>query len=249
MGLPEDPPDTHYAKSGELHIAYQVSGSGPPDVVVVPGLVAAVDTFYHENPSYHAFRRRIESFARLIIFDKRGTGSSDRVTGAPSLEERMDDLRAVMDAVGSSNAAIYGLADGAAMSLLYAATYPERVFALVLLRPKVRYVWAPDFPWAQTREDYERVTAEIVREWGSPDKPRVFQRGRTRPPQTRKQQVEAARTLRLSASPGAVLALRRMDMEIDMRSILPAIHVPTLVLHRPTDAPDAGETNDVANAR
>jgi pimeloyl-ACP methyl ester carboxylesterase len=245
MGLPDGLPKTRYAKSGDLHIAYQVSGAGPPDVVVVPGLTAGIDTFYYADPLYEKFRRRIESFGRSIIFDKRGTGSSDRVGGAPSLEERMDDLRAVMDAVGSSSAAIYGMADGGAMSRLYAATYPNRVFALVLLRPKVRYVWAPDFPWAPTRDEYERATTERVAAWGDADKLRSPVTSR----ETEEQLRDRARAMRMSASPGAVAALWRMNIDIDVRPVLSAINVPTLVLHRPANAWDAAETNDVPNAR
>jgi class 3 adenylate cyclase/pimeloyl-ACP methyl ester carboxylesterase len=245
--LPDDLPETRYAKSGDIHIAYQVSGSGPPDTVVVPGLFAGIDTFYAENAKYHQFRRRIESFGRLIIFDKRGTGSSDRVRGAPSLEERMDDLRAVMDEVGSSAAAIYGMADGGSMSLLFAATYPQRAFALALFHPKVRYVRAADFPWAPTRAEYERETAEMLASWGSSDELRVFARSEQMiSPDVR---LQAARALRMSASPGAVSAVRNMNTDIDLRSVLSAVHVPTLVMYRSAVTPDSRQTYDIPNAQ
>ena len=124
-------PVTRYALSGDVSIAYQVMGDGPIDLVMVPGLVSHVE-FLHEAPGYTAFLRQLSAFARVIVFDKRGQGLSDRISGAPSLEERMDDVRAVMDAVGSKSAAIMGFSEGCGMSALFAATYPERVSRLLL---------------------------------------------------------------------------------------------------------------------
>jgi pimeloyl-ACP methyl ester carboxylesterase len=149
-------------KNGDLYIAYRVEGEGPFDVVFVPPLASSIDEPEAYQPEFRDFVDELTSFARLIQFDKRGTGSSDRVVGAPTLEERMVDVRAVMDAVGSRCAAVVGVADGAAMSLLSAATFPARTFALALMRLKPRYVWAEDYPWAPTREQYEQQTTEIL---------------------------------------------------------------------------------------
>jgi pimeloyl-ACP methyl ester carboxylesterase len=155
--LPKVVPETRYAKSGDVHVAYRVWGDGPLDLVVVPPLLFSI-LAHGEEPDIHAGFERMSSLARVITFDKRGTGASDPVAGAPSLEERMDDVRAVMDAARSSCAALLGVADGGAMSILFAATYPERTSGLALFRAKPRYVWAPDFPWAPTREAYEQET-------------------------------------------------------------------------------------------
>jgi pimeloyl-ACP methyl ester carboxylesterase len=144
-----DVPDVQYAKSGDVNIAYQVSGEGPFDLVFVPGYVTHLELHW-AMPSFRPFLEQMSSFCRLIRFDKRGTGMSDRVSGAPTLETRMDDARAVMDAVGSRRAAFYGLSEGAAMGVLFAATYPERAAALVLRSAFPRRMWAPDYPWAGT---------------------------------------------------------------------------------------------------
>jgi pimeloyl-ACP methyl ester carboxylesterase len=160
--------ETRYAKSGDVHVAFRVEGGGSLEVVLVPGLTSNLDAPFAaagENEDVEALSR----FARCIVFDKRGTGISDRVAGAPSLEERMDDVRAVMDAAGASRAVIYGRRDGAAMSVLFAATYPERTVALILRNPQPRFTRAPDYPWAPTREEWERETERQVRIWGSLD--------------------------------------------------------------------------------
>ena len=145
-----EPPDVQYAKSGDVNIAYQVSGEGPFDLVFVPGYVTHLELHW-AIPSFAPFLWTLSSFSRLIRFDKRGTGMSDRVSGAPTLETRMDDVRAVMDAVGSRKAAFYGLSEGAAMALLFAATYPERTAALVVRSAFPRRMWAPDYPWGTNR--------------------------------------------------------------------------------------------------
>jgi len=148
--------DTHYARSGDVSIAYQVMGEGPFDLVFVPGSVSHVEVAW-EVPALAAFYRRLASFARLIVFDKRGTGMSDRVAGAPTIETRMDDVRAVMNAAGSERAAVLGLSEGGPMSAVFAATYPERIWALVLCGALVRSLWAPDFPWGYTEEEWDRA--------------------------------------------------------------------------------------------
>src|SRR5262249_55792183 len=163
-----DLPETRFAKSGDVHVAYKAFGRGRFDVVFVGGLEYTTVEGVEIPPmrkDVRAFLTQAGPLMRFIRFDKRGTGSSDRVAGVPSLEERMDDVRAVMDAVGSEAAALFGQVDGAAMSLLFAATYPERTFALVLWQPKPRFVWAPDFPWAPTRDEYERTGARVVEAW------------------------------------------------------------------------------------
>src|SRR5262245_13686717 len=171
MALPEELPMTRYAKSGDLHIAFRIFGEGPFDVVVVPPLVFSMEWMGNKPRALAAFRR-LSSLARVIQFDKRGTGSSDRVSGAPSLEQRMDDVRAVMDAAGSRCAALVGGNDGGSMSVLFAATYPMRTFALALFRPKPRYVRAPGFPWGQTPEEFDRETEELIRWRSLPDRER-----------------------------------------------------------------------------
>jgi pimeloyl-ACP methyl ester carboxylesterase len=159
------PPRTQYAKSGDLHIAYQVTGGGPLDLVVVPGFVSHLE-YAWEHPSSARFLERLGSFSRLIRFDKRGTGLSDRVGGIPTLEQRMDDVRAVMDAVGSPRAALFGMSEGGPMSLLFAATYPARTSALVLYGAYARRSWAPDHPWGHTEADWQGMIDAIEGSWG-----------------------------------------------------------------------------------
>ena len=139
------PPETQYTQSGDVSIAYQVLGDSPLDLVVAPGFVSHLEQAW-EDPSYSRFLQRLASFSRLILFDKRGTGLSDRITGIPTLEQRMDDIRAVMDAVGSKRAALFGISEGGSMGVLFAATYPERTTALVLYGSVARILWAPDYP-------------------------------------------------------------------------------------------------------
>jgi pimeloyl-ACP methyl ester carboxylesterase len=225
-------PETRYAKSGDVHVAYQVSGAGPFDVVFVPGFVSHVE-IEADIPGRSAFFKRLESFARLIRFDKRGTGMSDRVSGAPSLEARMDDVRAVMDAVGAQRAAFYGLSEAAAMCLLFAATYPERTAALVVRSAYPRRMWAPDYPWGLTQEQYDRELARDLQIFGPRDRAvkAVEVLGRFEG-----DELQAALNLfRFGSSPGAVEALHRMNREIDIRHLLGAVRVPTLVLRGADD--------------
>jgi pimeloyl-ACP methyl ester carboxylesterase len=216
-------PVTRYATSGDVNIAYQTMGTGPVDIIMVPGFISHVE-FMHELAGYTAFLRRLSTFARVVTFDKRGQGLSDRISGAPSLEQRMDDVCAVMDDVGSRRAVIVGFSEGGAMSVLFAATYPERVAQLVLFGSFA----APAF---RTGDPEERI-ARIVKTWGTAEMMKTVI-----PSQISQDAInQFAKLERLSASPGAVRTLALLNAEIDVRSILPAVQVPTLVLHRNKDA-------------
>ena len=231
-----EPPETQYARNGEVNIAYQVSGDGDVDVVYVPGFVSNVALIW-SAPREGPLLRELSRFARLIVFDKRGTGMSDRLAGAPDLETRIDDLRAVMDAAASTRAALFAIGDGAAVSILFAATYPERTEALVLLSGFARTLWGPDYQFGSTEQDHRRQTEADLRYWFGSREEAVAQllsvsetSGGT--------DDEVRRVVdyyRQSASPGAVLALAEMDKKIDVESVLPTIRVPTLVVHGTND--------------
>jgi class 3 adenylate cyclase len=226
-------PKTEYARSGALHIAYQVLGRGPLDLVYVPGWVSHVELAW-EEPTLARFLGRLASFARLIVFDKRGTGLSDRVPHAelPPLEERMDDLRAVMDAAGSDRAALFGFSEGGNLSTLYSATYPQRTTALILFGAFAKRVRSPDYPWAPTAEQRHELCERVEREWG-----RGMDLEHYVPSKLHDEAFMRRLTayFRSAASPGAAVALLRMNSDIDVRHVLPAIHVPTLVMHRAGD--------------
>src|SRR5438105_10463648 len=165
--MPSERPETRYAKSGDVNIAYQMAGEGPIDLVLVPGFVSHLDVDWDDVVHAH-FLRRLASFSRLIRFDKRGTGLSDRPGGLPDLETRMDDVRAVLDAVGSERAALFGYSEGGPMSVLYAGTYPERTTALVLYGTYAkRRDPDDDYPWAATWERRQAIAAEVERTWDS----------------------------------------------------------------------------------
>jgi pimeloyl-ACP methyl ester carboxylesterase len=244
-------PETRYARSGAVSIAYQVAGEGPFDLVRVPGWVSHVELGW-AAPPFDRILRRLASFCRLIVFDKRGTGMSDRVSGAPTLETRMDDLRAVMDAAGSARAAVLGLSEGAPMSLLFAATYPERTTALILVGGFARSLWAPDYPWGKT-EEQERAEREAMQGLfrSREEAERVV---RTIGNYTGEEVRLLADYYRRSASPGALEALQLMNCEIDVRHVLPAIGVPVLIVHGTEDtvAPIGGArymADQIAGAR
>jgi class 3 adenylate cyclase len=224
-------PETKYAKSGDIHIAYQVVGEGQIDLVVVTGFVSHVDYIW-EEPRSARFLRRLASFSRLIMFDKRGTGLSDRAGPIPTLEERMDDVRAVMDAVGSARAAVFGMSEGGPMGLLFAATYPTRTSALILLGSYARRAWAPDQPTGRTEEQTAKLLDTFEREWGSQVGIEIWAPSLAHDEPFRQWW---ASFLRLSASPGAAMAVQRMAQEIDVRHVLPLVRVPTLILHRTGD--------------
>ena len=212
-------PTTHYALSGDVSIAYQVMGEGPFDHVMVPGLVSHVE-FTHESPGYTAFLRRLSAFARVITFDKRGQGLSDRISGAPSLEERMDDVRAVMDAVGFKRVALLGFSEGCSMSLLFAATYPHRVSKLLLFGG---FAVASMLPL-----DVEERVAQRIKFWGTGASIRTLCPSRASDPKA----IElSAKFERLSASPGAIKAITLLNSKIDVRPILPTIQVPVQIMH------------------
>jgi pimeloyl-ACP methyl ester carboxylesterase len=225
---------THYAKSGDLNIAYQVAGEGPPDLVYVPGWISNVEVQW-DDPSMARFLRRLASFSRLILFDKRGTGMSDPVPldQLPTLEERMDDVRAVMDAVGSEKATLFGHSEGGNMCILFSATYPERTEGLILTGCYAKRIWSEDYPWAPRPQDREAQADEMERTWGDPDAvPEWVAPSRINDEAFRNW---VAKYFRLGASPRAAANLLRMNTQIDTRSVLPTIQVPTLCLYRTDD--------------
>jgi pimeloyl-ACP methyl ester carboxylesterase len=225
------PPETRYAKSGDVNIAYQVVGKGPPDLVLVPGWMSNIDVFW-EEPAIDRFFKRLASFARLILFDKRGTGQSDRVADLPSLEVRMDDVRAVMDAVHSERAALFGYSEGGPMCALFAATYPTRTTALIMAGSYARRTSAPDYPWGLDQGQLHAFIDQAEREWGGAVG--IDERAPSMAHDERFRQWWA-RFQRMSASPAAAATLARMNGEIDVRHVLPAIRVPTLILHSVND--------------
>ncbi|MDX1649239.1 MAG: adenylate/guanylate cyclase domain-containing protein [Myxococcota bacterium] len=225
--------ETRYAKSGALNIAYQVVGDGPVDLVLAPGWVSHVEDAWGW-PERARMLERLASFSRLIVFDKRGTGMSDRVPDRelPGLDERMDDLRAVLDAVGSERAALLGYSEGGPLCALFAASHPDRTQALVLYASYARWIRDADYPWAPTRAQHEEALRRFEEGWGTPV---GFERMAPGLADDARSRRLWAASLRRGASPGAALALYRMNVEIDVRHVLPSIRVPTLVLHRSGD--------------
>jgi pimeloyl-ACP methyl ester carboxylesterase/DNA-binding winged helix-turn-helix (wHTH) protein/class 3 adenylate cyclase len=226
-------PETHYAQSGDVNIAYQVIGDGPLDLVFVMGWVSHLEYFW-EEPSFARFLTRLASFSRLILFDKRGTGLSDRVPikELPTLEQRMDDVRVVMEAVGSKSAALCGVSEGGPMCSLFAATYPEKTNALVMIGTYAKRIWAPEYPWAPTQAERLEFYEEMQRHWGGPVGLEERAPSVANDPHFREWW---ATYLRMGASPGAALALTKMNADIDVRHVLESIRVPTLVIHRAND--------------
>jgi class 3 adenylate cyclase len=226
------PPQTRYARSGEIGIAYQVFGEGDLDLVLAFPFLSHLDLMW-ESPALSHFLRRLGSFARVLVFDRRGVGLSDPAEGAPTLEERMDDVRAVMDAAGSERAALLGMSEGATMCMLFAATYPERTSALVLWGAMARSTAAPDYPWAPPREAVSEAQEELIGPmWGQGATIEIFSPSLAGDDRAREFQ---ARFERQAASPMRVQQLFQMFVDTDVRGALPLIQAPTLVLHRRQD--------------
>ncbi len=226
MKGPSELPNTRYAKSGNVHVAYQVFGEGPIDLVFFPGFVSNIETYW-EEPSLARWLRKLGGFARVITFDKRGTGLSDRLEMLPTMDERMDDVRAVMDAAGSQRAAVFGLSEGGSLATLFAAHYPERCRALVLWGAFAKFS-----SWFPTSEKLEKFFEYVEKGWGTGGNIGAWAPSKKDDPAFREWFAKRERS---SASPAAVVALMRMNMMIDISGILPYVRVPTLVVHRTND--------------
>ena len=224
-------PETRYTKIGDINIAYQVVGNGAKDLVLVPGWISNIDVFW-EEPSMVRFLNKLASFSRLILFDKRGTGLSDRATDTPMLEERMEDVRAVMDAVGSEQATLLGYSEAGTMVALFAATYPERTSAIIMISSFARRIIADDYPWGATVAQYQAFIDDIQHSWGGPVGMDLRVPSRINDVQFKRWW---AKLLRMGASPSTAAAITRMNIEIDVREILPSIKVPALIIHAKGD--------------
>ena len=217
-----------YARSGDVHVAYEVTGAGPVDVVLTPAYVSHLDLEWESPPRVRVFER-LGSFSRLIRFDKRGTGLSDRPGHVATLEERVDDIRAVMDAAGSGRAVIIGASEGGSMACLFAASHPDRTRALVLWGVQARWRRAPDYPWGYTEEEAAREIERNLNDW--PNRERALELAGGDP----RQAEWLERYWRCAASPSAAAEIERIGADLDIRAVLPAIRVPTLVVHRSLD--------------
>jgi pimeloyl-ACP methyl ester carboxylesterase len=231
--IEHQPGDVRYAKSGGVNVAYRVSGAGPLDLVYVGGWVTHIEVA-REDPDIERFQTSLERFSRVVHFDKRGTGLSDRVPDAqlPTMEERMDDIRAVMDAVGLERASLFGFSEGGSLAMLFAATYPRRTANLVLWGSYASMVRRPGYPWGMSTAEVETAARAFGERWGTGVGLSAFLPSRGQDPASR---LWWARLQRMAASPAAAVALLRMNAEIDVRGVLSAISAPTLVLHRRQD--------------
>jgi class 3 adenylate cyclase len=224
--------EVRFARSGDVHVAYRVVGDGSVDLVYAQGFITHLDVYW-ELPQFRRYCERLGEFTRLILFDKRGMGMSDRVPGATTLEERMDDIRAIMDAVGSERAAVMGESEGAPLAMLFAAAHPERTVALILQGGEVRERTDEDWPWGEnTEEEFERSMAGVPERWG---KGRGFDRRVPSVGDTEWLRTWWGRMCVNAATPSAAEAFMRMAFDIDVRHVVPAINVPTLVLHARED--------------
>jgi pimeloyl-ACP methyl ester carboxylesterase len=221
--------ETRYARSGDVNVAYQVTGEGPVDIVYVD-VISHLELRW-ESADLSAFFGRLGSVGRLISLNPRGTGMSDRFSGAPTLEVRMDDIRAVMDAAGSERAVVVGVGDAGPLCVLFAATYRERTSALVLINSSPRWVRSPELPWLLTRVEAELYADELERRWAEPGYQSDFLRG-LHPGLTDEEAERGARLMRLSVSPGAAAAYVRANLDTDVCDVLPLVRVPSLVMHR-----------------
>ncbi|MGZ4316654.1 MAG: alpha/beta fold hydrolase, partial [Gaiellaceae bacterium] len=227
--------ETRYARSGDVSIAYRVVGEGPFDVVFVPGSGSHVELAWDLPVPFRGWFEHFASFARLIHFDKRGTGMSDAVSPATTLETRMDDVRAVMDAAGSERAAVIGISEGGPMSALFAATYPDRAWALVLWGAMAKQTRTPDYPWGEDEAETLELIANMPANVNA--RPQRLEAGaREACPTASEEEIKALATyFRNGLTPGGAVALNRMNLGIDVRDVLPAIRIPTLVLHYTDD--------------
>jgi class 3 adenylate cyclase len=242
--MPSPVPDVQYARSGDVAIAYQVVGEGPIDLVFFRSMGGdLLSTWDHPLSRRHV--EGLASFSRVLMLDKRGTGLSDRVREVPTLESRMDDARAVMDAVGSEKALFWTGHEGTRMAILFAATYPDRTAGLMLLDPWVRGLWAPGYPWAPTEEKWRLRIADVRERWGTREyflpMLRDWAPGVADDERFQDWFVEH---MRRSMSPGAAVAFHRMIAEADVSDVLPSVRVPVLVL---TGASDRDESKHVAD--
>jgi class 3 adenylate cyclase len=223
-------PQTQYARSGDVYIAYQVVGEGSLDLVWIPSLAHHVELNW-ENPVVARWLERLARLGRVLVFDKRGTGMSDRMSDDTTLETRMDDIRAVMDAAQSTSAVVVALGDGGPLAMLFAATYPERTGGLVLMNTSPRLVRSVEFPWLVPRGELEQQIEDSLRRWADPGGHEYFL-GRGSPDMTEDERRAFARVLRLSQSPGAFRDYMRMNLDVDVCDVLGSIQAPTLILHR-----------------
>ena len=231
-GAPIARPETMYAKSGGVHIAYQVFGEGEIDLVLVPGFTTHIELSWEHEP-WARLLEGLGSFARVMTFDRRGSGLSDPVADAPTLETRMQDLRAVMDAAGSERAALVGLSEGVPMCILFAATYPQRVTALVCSGGMARSTYAEDYPWGTPAEALTESVVELITpHWGDGSMVDV-----SAPDQADDEESRSfyGRLERSTASPGMMIALGQMFLDLDVRDVVPSVHAPALILHRTRD--------------
>jgi len=218
--------ETRYARSGEFHIAYQVFGQGSIDLVLVPGFISNVEETW-ENPGAARWLKRLGRFARVIVFDKRGTGLSDRVGSVPSLDERMDDARAVMDAAHSERAVLLGISEGGSLAALFAASHPDRCTSLILYGAFAKFA-----SWYPTEEKLAFFYRYVREQWGTGESFRKFAPSKADDAEFKRMW---ARHERVGATPAAAIALMRMNQEIDISGVLSAIRVPTLVIHQTDD--------------
>lgn len=226
-----DIPRTKYAKNGDLNIAYQIFGDGPQTIVYAQGWLSNVEYMW-ESPDYMRFLKRLGRFARVITFDKRGTGMSDREFTHSTLEERADDIRCILEAESIEDCTLFGVSEGGNMSTMFAATHPERTRGLILYGCSARAQWAPDYPWGTRREVFEQEIGQLMANWGAP-----FNLAEAAPSKANDPSAQQwfAAYLRYSASPKSAETYMRVNYEIDMRDVLPSIQASTLVLHREDD--------------